>query len=459
MTDFKISKKLHFGLASRVVLIVSLLLVIPLLLQSVLLYRQEYRQKVVSTEAILLLVAQERVARIVADPEGSIESWTASDPASPYPIRFVISEKEVPANHSLMVEVPIPNTPLHLTASLPHSFIRSWHHSDFFYRLGTLLFCVGVLGGGAVIWLTRRISRPMRKLCSTLERVSEGAIHARYQPDWMGFEINQLGKQFNETLDQLLHHQREAEKERLLKERLAEELRIGHEIQKNLLPTHIPEDAGLLIAPGYLPAKEVSGDFYDLFLTPQGELLIVIADVAGKGVSACLHALGLRSAIRTLANTTPDLQEIVIRANDLFWLDAQHSSMFATLWIGLYDPIGKKLRYCSQGHPPAFLLQGGKMHELSTGGISVGAQQLDAVSMKEVVLAEGDLLCLYTDGITEAHDPDNQLFGKKRFTEFLFRKKKEMPAQIVDFLLEEVELFAQSIPQHDDMTLLICRCK
>lgn len=455
MTDSKISKKLHFSLASRVVFIISLLLVIPLLLQSAFLYKQEYNHKVATVKEILTLVAKERVARIAATPSSD---WTSADPAAPYPIQFSIAEKGVPQD-SLMVSLPVPGSTFHLVASLPHSFIKSWHQSDFFYRFTVLMICVGGIGGAAVIFLTRRVARPMRNLCATLEKVSEGAIHTRYNPDWMGFEINQLGQQFNQTLDQMLLHQREAEKERILRERLAEELKIGHDIQQSLLPTYIPEGSGLDIAPGYLPAKEVSGDFYDLLITPQGELLIVIADTAGKGVAACLHSLGLRSAIRTLAKMTSDLQEIIIRANDLFLLDAQNSGMFATLWIGLYDPGQKRLSYCSQGHPPGLFLHEGHLKELSSGGIALGASQLDAVAIKSVLLSSGDLLCLYTDGITEAHDPDNQLFGKKRFTEYLMRKKKENPEQIVQFLLEEVELFAQSIPQHDDMTLLICRCK
>lgn len=186
MTDFKISKKPHFSLASRVVLVITLLIVLPLLLQSAFLYKQEYKQKIASVQQILTLVAKERVERIAASLTCD---WTVSDPASPYPVQFSIAEKGVPPN-SLTVILPVPGSTQHLVASLPHSFIRSWHNSDFFYRLTVLILCVGGIGGLAVILLTRRIARPLRQLCTTLERVSEGAIHVRYTPDWMGFEIN-----------------------------------------------------------------------------------------------------------------------------------------------------------------------------------------------------------------------------------------------------------------------------
>ena len=95
---------------------------------------------------------------------------------------------------------------------------------SYYFRFATLVFFVGIFGGGAVYFFTRRIGKPLKDLCKTMERVSGGAAHARYTPDRMGFEINALGIQFNETLDSLLHHAQEAERERLIRERLAGEL-------------------------------------------------------------------------------------------------------------------------------------------------------------------------------------------------------------------------------------------
>ena len=376
MTDSKISKKGHAAgsLSRRILAIVILLMVIPLFIQSFILYKKEYHR---------------------------IE--------------------------------------------------------DYYFHFATLVLFVGVIGGGAVYLFTRRIGQPLKNLCKTMDRVSEGAIHARYTPDRMGFEINGLGLQFNRTLDALLFHAQAAEKERLLREKLAEELRIGHQIQAGLLPQHVPGIPGVDIATSYLPSQEVSGDFYDLFRLENGKLLIVVCDAAGKGISACLFSLGLRSILRSLATVVADLPELVRRANDLYLIDAHASSMFATLWLGLYDPAAHHLAYCSQGHPPALLRREGKLQELWTGGIALGAQKIDVIPTKQMVLAKGDLLVLYTDGIIEAHNRNDQLFGKERLHPFVLDQKHGTAQQIVDRLMDEIRLFSQGAPQHDDMTVVVLR--
>ncbi|HSX27132.1 MAG TPA: SpoIIE family protein phosphatase [Chlamydiales bacterium] len=528
MADWKITKKHHptGSLARRVLLVSLLLLVIPLFLQSLFLYRQEYKQKLEDVQEILTILAKERegliqqmilmdwalLDAVIHDvPEHSKqlkieevllrdqeedhftkldrrrdallvskkESYTnalvipipftqfierlSEEKDSPYPIRMALLDQKgrvlaenmkVSDEDLLTVKEPVEGTAMTLVLTVPIASIQDLQKKDYYYRIAILILSVGVIGGGLVLWLMHRISRPLNRLCKTMERVTEGALHVRYTPDWMGFEINALGKQFNETLDALSAHQQEAEQERIARERLAEELKIGHEIQKSLLPTHLPDFPGLGIAAGYLPALEVSGDFYDLFPLENGKLLIVMADTAGKGVSACLYSLGLRSMIRSLASTTTELAEMVLRVNDLFWLDARNSGMFVTAWIGIYDPVGGVLHYCSQGHPPAILRRRDHLQELWTDGIAMGAQKLEVVPTSQISLSPGDLLLIYTDGVIEAHDPEDHLFGKKRLHEFLLRKKKESSQQIIDQLIEEIHLYAQGVPQHDDITLL-----
>lgn len=533
MTDRKITKKHHptGSLARRVLFVSLLLLVLPLFLQSLLQYREEYKIQKGEAEQVLKILGSERLALIdqqiamdwkildtvATDVAQHAKQWNveqidlpkgASDhfvqvslrrdaliagkkssntsaiaiaipfqklierlveeKDSPYPIRLALVDKSGKvlaenmqvrgaSKNLLTVQEPIENTEIDLVLTIPKDHIRELQLKKYFYRIGTLVFLIGVLGGGLVFWFTRRIAKPLLALCHTMQRVSEGSIHIRYKPDWMGFEINELGKQFNETLDAMLEHQREAERERLGRERLAEELKIGHDIQKSLLPTHLPEFPGLDLASGYLPAKEVSGDFYDLFPLADGKILIAVADTAGKGISACLFSLGLRSLIRAVATATPDLSELILRVNDLFWIDAHPSGMFVTLWLGIYDPKRRLLTYCTQGHPPALLKRGNHIEELWTGGIALGAQKLDTVPTAQISLAPNDLLLMYSDGVIEAHDPDNQLFGKKRLREFILRKKRESAEHFVDQLMEELHLFSLGAPQHDDITLLVMR--
>lgn len=531
MSDLQISKKSHpVGSLARRVLTVSLfLLVIPLFLQNLFLYRQEYRQKLNDVKQILVLLGKERVGLIdqilqmqwkildlaAEDPKAHVldlktlplspktaERFVGVEPETdtlwvgkktgpeqgiaipipfqqlieqiseekdfPYPIRLALidsdgkvlaeNQKGKVEKHLLRVQLPLSQMPVQLLLSIPQSTIHELHERDYYFRFITLVFFVGILGGGTVFWLTRRIAKPLKHLCATMHRVSEGALHVRYFPDSMGFEINQLGQQFNETLDALLSLQQEAEKERQARQKLAEELRIGHEIQANLLPHHIPEFPGMDIGFGYLPAREVGGDFYDLFPLEEGKFLFVMADTAGKGISACLYSLGLRTIFRSLATTTADLDQIVLKANDLFWLDTRSNGMFVTAWLALYDAKTRQLTYCSQGHPPAFLIRDGKIEDLFTQGIALGAQKLDAVTVKHILLRPQDLLFLYTDGIIEAHNPQGKMFGQKQLREFLLKtSEKSSSQQLVDGLLDNIHVYSQGTFQHDDMTLLSFR--
>jgi sigma-B regulation protein RsbU (phosphoserine phosphatase) len=355
----------------------------------------------------------------------------------------------------LQVKEPIPRTDYSLRLSIDKQEIEFLHLDAYYFRFASLIFFVGVLGGLAVYLFTRRIARPLRDLGKTMTRVSEGAFHARYTPDRMGFEINDLGLQFNETVDALLLQKEEAEKQRILREKLAEELRIGHEIQSNLSPTHIPGLPGIDIATACFPAREVNGDFYDLYHLENGKLLIVICDTAGKGISACLFSLGLRSMIRALASTIDSLEEIVKRANDLYYVDAHERSMFSTVWLGIYDPHSKILTYCNQGHPPALLRRGDEILELSTNGIALGAQKTDVISVKEIALHKKDCIFFYTDGIVEAHNQSNDLFGKERLQQVIVKNQKQTSTEIAEEIIHQVQKFSKDVISHDDMTLIV----
>lgn len=356
---------------------------------------------------------------------------------------------------ALTFHFPIEGASFSLLLTAEESSIKDLHWRYYLVRFASLVFFIGVVGGIFVWAFVRRVSRPLRDLCATMDRVGEGAVHLRYKGDWMGFEINRLGLRFNQTLDRLLYHMEETEKEKLRRQLLAEELRLGHEIQLSLLPSHLPEIKGLELGTGFFPAREVSGDFYDVFPLANGSLFFVMADTAGKGVSACLYSLGLRSILRSLSTLTQDLSEIILRANDLFMQDAKNSGVFITVWAAIYDPIKSTLSYCSQGHPPAILLKKETLEELWTAGICLGAQTFDVVDIKKVNLEPQDLLVLYTDGVIENHDEDRELFGKKRLFEFLIRSKQLPSTEIIEKLNQELALFRQGAVQQDDIAMMI----
>lgn len=528
MADSKLTKKAHAAgsLARRILVVSILLLVIPLFLQSLFLYNQEYNQRLKDVEIDLKLLAQERthlIEEIIHMDWALLDSWDSSKSLGirgglveriPTPRgvedRFLVVSRSREAllvgkkeygNTSLVIPLPLkiigsdmPRTyPIHIllltgsekvlwenkasnkdvdTLKVKDSIlgtdftiqldvnrqdIRGLHLESYYLRFATLVFFVGIIGGLLVFFLTRRIAKPLNNLIETMQKVSAGASHARYTPDRMGFEINALGVRFNETLDSLLEHSQRAESERIRREKLAKELHIGHEIQASLLPKHVPGFSGIDIASAYYAAKEVNGDFYDFFQLPNGKLLISVCDIAGKGIHACLFSLGLRSIIRSVASMTTDLEEIVLKANDLYLKDAHESSMFATLWIGIFDPKTNSLEYCSQGHPPALLVRKGEVQELWTKGIAMGAQTIDVAAVDKIELKIDDVLVLYTDGVIEAHNPQNELFGKKNLENLFAEETKETAQQMIDRTIEAVHLFANGSMQHDDLTVLIMK--
>ncbi len=361
---------------------------------------------------------------------------------------------ETPQESALAVKIAIEKTDYVLLVDVPEKSITDLQWNSYFFRIGSFLLIVCLFGGVILFWFTHRVSKPLIALGEVMTRVSEGALHVRFKPDRMGFEINAIGLQLNGMLDSLLEHQQEAERERIARERLAQELKIGQEIQASMLPTHLPDFPALDIAPGYLAAREVSGDFYDLYPRDDGKLFLAIADAADKGISACLYSLSFRSMLRMAAATMDDLVSISKTANRLFMRDAQESNFFITAWIGLYDPKTRLLQYCSHGHPPAYLRSAnGKVSLLTTAGMALGIQETDP-EVKEITLREGDLLFLYTDGVIEAQDSNHHLFGKEKLQAFLSRVQSNSAQTVVDQLMEEIRQFCSGAHQSDDLTLI-----
>jgi serine phosphatase RsbU (regulator of sigma subunit) len=332
---------------------------------------------------------------------------------------------------------------------------ESLEHRPGFHLLNTLLLLVFLflfVGGGSALWLSHRMAKPLKQLHRVMDRVQQGEVSAIYAVDRLGFEINQLGKHFNQMLKSLLQ-------QKLGRELLAKELAIGHEIQKSLFPKEMPDLQGIEVAAGFLPAREVAGDFYDLFVPEKDQLFIAIADASDKGISACLYSLLLRCFLRSQLQTKRSFAGAIDQANTLFCQDTKETGNFATAWIGLYNLGTKQLTYCNAGHPPALLLRlDGTTKELSHGMGALGVSEfLGEVETAEVQLEPGDRLFLYTDGVVEAQDTKGRFFGKEALLEKLSRTQNKTPRESVDFLLEEVARFSQGADRADDLTLVCAK--
>lgn len=359
------------------------------------------------------------------------------------------------------LKIPIQGAQFYLLVEVPERFIDNLQKRDNFIRFLSLFLFIIIIGGALTFWLTFRMSKPLKQLSDLMGKVGGGTFDVRYEKDAMGFELNRLGDRFNEMEDQLSQYIEAVKIERVAKERFASELQIGRDIQEKILPQKMPDFPGLDIASGFTPAKEVGGDFFDLYVKKDVEpnqLVVAIADASGKGISACFYSLCLRSMLRSYDATHSELPQIIRSTNNLFCLDTGETGMFVTAWVGIYDPSTKLMRFSSCGHHPAVVKRkNGALEEITTPGIALGVAPFDKVKDDSVQLQSGDWVILYTDGILEAHDQENNLFGKERLFQLLRESSDQNAQALVDRITAAVLEFSHESVLFDDITLLVLR--
>ncbi|MCB1117954.1 MAG: PP2C family protein-serine/threonine phosphatase, partial [Chlamydiia bacterium] len=346
------------------------------------------------------------------------------------------------------VILPVEGSDLKLMVSVPSVKFLD-HFLNHIAQVSITLLIVLIVGGIAAYWLTYKMARPFRSLCGVMASVEEGNLNARFEDQKMGFEINVVGEFFNNAVESLLKHMHLAENERVAKETLAKELDIGREVQKSILPKQVPAFSDLEIANGFIAAKEVGGDFYDLFVVQkegQDYLMCSVADTAGKGISACFYSLGLRSMLRSYGATAAPLDQVLLQTNNVFCKDTGDTGVFVTAWVAYLDEKTKVLTFSSCGHPPALLKRkNGEVEKLTTPGIALGASYLDHIPTNHSQLEAGDVLLIYSDGITEAHNGQNELYGESRLMEYLKSHPCDHAQKVVDDLLADIGQFTTNV--------------
>jgi len=242
------------------------------------------------------------------------------------------------------------------------------------------------------------------------------------------------------------------------KERMEEELNVGRNIQMSMVPQCFPAfpDRNEFDIHGLLqPAREIGGDFYDFFFVGQDKLFVCVGDVSGKGVPAALFMAVTKTMIKVTAGEDHSTASIMTRVNDEISQD-NPSSMFITLFLGVLDLTSGDFCYTNAGHPYPYLKRSnGKLETLKpVHGPVVGAIDGIAYGENQVQLVRDDRLLIFTDGITEAMDLDDQLYGEQRVIEHFQAYQDANCADLVKETLDEVEHFAGEAEQADDITVL-----
>ena len=254
------------------------------------------------------------------------------------------------------------------------------------------------------------------------------------------------------------------------RERISREIEIAREVQERLFPQSYPAIPGVDMAGYCRPAQAVGGDYYDFFpiaaatsSTPR--LGIAIGDISGKGISASLLMASLRASLRSLSRVqggnAPDLATLMHTVNDLVY-ESSAANRYATFFFAEYDAATRVLTYVNAGHNPPYLLREQKTLALEATGMVIGLMPGVRFEQSSMTLQAGDVLLAYTDGISEAEAPDAEEWGEERMLAAAVSAAHQPDcnadaAHIVHCIMREADRFTGAAPQHDDMTLVLCR--
>ena len=309
----------------------------------------------------------------------------------------------------------------------------------------------------AIIFL--RINHLMKKLVvkniktinSELSEITSGNLDTRIDVR-DNLEFDQLSDGINSTVDTLKGYiARESE-------RFEQELELARSIQVSALPNvfpPFPDRHDIDIFASMKPAKQVGGDFYDFFFTDDVHLVFLIADVSDKGVPAAMFMMKAKTIIKSLAQSNIDIEDVITTANNVLCED-NSADMFVTLWIGALNTETGELSYINAGHcKPLHKRSDGEFEYLSERPDFVVAGEEDVpYHCRTLTLKKGDALFLYTDGVTEAVNSEDTLYGEERLKETLSRAESKTAESICACVSGDISDYSKNAPQTDDITML-----
>lgn len=242
------------------------------------------------------------------------------------------------------------------------------------------------------------------------------------------------------------------------KEKMERELNVAASIQQRILPTELPKIEGYDLAGINIPSREVGGDYYDCINLGNGKYALIIADVAGKGIGAALLVSTLNAALYSYLQFDIPLTEITDRLNKLIYKSSP-SDKYITFFIAVLDSKTGELDIVNAGHNPIFLLsKDGALEKIDAGGVGLGMFDFGIpFTGQKSVMNSGDKLFLYTDGIPEAMNENEEEYSDERMLSFFQNYSQNFPQEIISALVKDVKEYAGAVPQSDDITALILK--
>jgi sigma-B regulation protein RsbU (phosphoserine phosphatase) len=332
----------------------------------------------------------------------------------------------------------------------------------FLVAIGVLFLIIEAAALIMGLALARSITSSVHELFMGTERVRQGDFTHRINIGSLD-QLGELAESFNQmtgSIENLLLTAAE-------KKRLEEELRIARQIQMSLLPRGPLDFPGITMTALCVPAREVGGDYYDFFHVGDRQLGILIADVSGKGTSAALYMAELKGLMLSLSQIYTSPRQLLMEVNRIISGNLDSRS-FITMTYGVLDLNAGVMTFARAGHTPMVYLRGdgtrGGAQVLTPSGIVVGLRIPGATEKfaelleeEQVTLHKGDVLVLYTDGITEAMDSGQDLFGDERLGRLITEHGHLDTSDLRERILREIEAFVGGADQHDDMTMILIK--
>jgi sigma-B regulation protein RsbU (phosphoserine phosphatase) len=331
--------------------------------------------------------------------------------------------------------------------------------------LNSTVLLLGILGlllvFAIIVVIAGSITRPLRALSRATENIAMGKLDLDLPEVVSRDEVGKLTESFQSMAGSLRKHIAELTETTAAKERIESELRIAHEIQMGILPKTFPpfpDRNEFDISAKLVPAREVGGDLYDFFFMDRDNLCFTIGDVSGKGVPSALFMAVTRTLIKVKATQGLTPETVLERVNEDLSLD-NPTSMFVTLFLAILNVRTGVVDYCNGGHNPPFLVRAsGNLAPLeTTQGLALGVLSGFSYRSRRIVLKRGDTLFLYTDGVTEAMSPSGEMFSESRLKDELAVLRDQDVEAMGKAVLERISRFTQSMPQADDIAMLILR--
>ena len=299
------------------------------------------------------------------------------------------------------------------------------------------------------VLIKKVIINNLQKINDTLGRITKGDLNVTVDVR-SNQEFSSLSDDINSTVSTLKRYIAEAAA------RIDKELEYAKQIQLSALPTNFPEGEEYNVYAQMIAAKEVGGDFYDFYKLNDTTVAFLAADVSGKGIPAAMFMMTAKTIIKDLAESGMAVNDIFTKANEKL-CENNESGMFVTAWMGILDISTGKLQFANAGHNPPLLKRanGGFEYLKTRAGFVLAGMEGVRYRINELTLSPGDRLFLYTDGVPEATNAENKLYGEDRLLAFMNQNKSMVATELLPTLKANIDEFVGDAPQFDDITMLM----